>query len=229
MSQKKLIIALDFASLDDVKNIVKDIDPDQSMVKVGLQLYVSEGKKVLDYLSEKGFEIFLDLKLHDIPNTVRKTIKEISNFNVSMTTIHLQGGRDMIEASLENSLGTKIIGVSILTSLNDTDINEIYGSHFNDQFNAYGLALYFQREDLPSISASIEQKEGSIGGITNNWILGLQKEINQVTFGLATGTYNNDENKALVEFSKVGLLKRLNISNFSTDNKQQNLEKNIFI
>tara|TARA_B000000532_G_scaffold225613_1_gene203270 strand:+ start:1497 stop:2150 length:654 start_codon:yes stop_codon:yes gene_type:complete len=135
MSQKKLIIALDFASLDDVKNIVKDIDPDQSMVKVGLQLYVSEGKKVLDYLSEKGFEIFLDLKLHDIPNTVRKTIKEISNFNVSMTTIHLQGGRDMIEASLENSLGTKIIGVSILTSLNDTDINEIYGSHFNDQFN----------------------------------------------------------------------------------------------
>ena len=135
MSQKKLIIALDFASLDDVKNIVKDIDPDQSMVKVGLQLYVSEGKKVLDYLSEKGFEIFLDLKLHDIPNTVRKTIKEISNFNVSMTTIHLQGGRDMIEASLENSLGTKIIGVSILTSLNDTDMNEIYGSHFNDQFN----------------------------------------------------------------------------------------------
>tara|TARA_A100001037_G_scaffold304354_1_gene340845 strand:- start:210 stop:863 length:654 start_codon:yes stop_codon:yes gene_type:complete len=135
MSQKKLIIALDFASLDDIKNIVKDIDPDQSMVKVGLQLYVSEGKKVLDYLSEKGFEIFLDLKLHDIPNTVRKTIKEISNFNVSMTTIHLQGGRDMIEASLENSLGTKIIGVSILTSLNDTDINEIYGSHFNDQFN----------------------------------------------------------------------------------------------
>ena len=135
MSQKKLIIALDFASLEDVKNIVKDIDPNQSMVKVGLQLYVSEGRKVLDYLSEKGFEIFLDLKLHDIPNTVRKTIKEISNFNVSMTTIHLQGGRDMIEASLENSLGTKIIGVSILTSLNDTDINEIYGSHFNDQFN----------------------------------------------------------------------------------------------
>ena len=72
--------------------------------------------------------------MHDIPNTVRKTIKEISNFNVSMTTIHLQGGRDMIEASLESSLRTKIIGVSILTSLNETDINEIYGSHFNDQF-----------------------------------------------------------------------------------------------
>ena len=135
MSEKKLIIALDFASLDDVKNIVKDIDPDQSMVKVGLQLYVSEGRKVLDYLSEKGFEIFLDLKLHDIPNTVRKTIKEISNFNVSMTTIHLQGGRDMIEASLESSLRTKIIGVSILTSLNETDMYEIYGSHFNDQFS----------------------------------------------------------------------------------------------
>ena len=91
------------------------------MVKVGLQLYVSEGKS-FRLLNEKGFEIFLDLKLHDIPNTVDRTVKEISNFNVAMTTIHLQGGKDMIEAALESSSKTKIIGVSVLTSLNDKDI-----------------------------------------------------------------------------------------------------------
>ena len=134
MSQKKLIIALDFANLDEIKKIIEHINPKQSMVKVGLQLYVSQGKIVLDYLTEKGFEIFLDLKLHDIPNTVNRTVKEISNFNVAMTTIHLQGGRDMIEAALESSSKTKIIGVSVLTSLNDKDMNEMYGSSFNDQF-----------------------------------------------------------------------------------------------
>ena len=57
MSQKKLIIALDFANINDVKKIVEHIDPQQSMVKVGLQLYLAEGKRALDYLSEKGFTI----------------------------------------------------------------------------------------------------------------------------------------------------------------------------
>jgi len=134
MSQRKLIIALDFASLDGVKKIVDNIDPQQLMVKVGLELYLAEGKKVLDYLSEKGFKIFLDLKLHDIPNTVNKAVKEISKFNVKMTTIHLKGGKDMIEAALESASNTKIIGVSVLTSLNNKDIEEMHGSNFDSQF-----------------------------------------------------------------------------------------------
>tara|TARA_S200000501_G_scaffold227195_1_gene213010 strand:- start:8086 stop:8739 length:654 start_codon:yes stop_codon:yes gene_type:complete len=134
MSQRKLIIALDFASLDGVKKIVDHIDPQQLMVKVGLELYLAEGKKVLDYLSEKGFKIFLDLKLHDIPNTVNKAVKEISKFNVEMTTIHLKGGKDMIEAALDSALNTKIIGVSVLTSLNNKDVEEMHGSNFDDQF-----------------------------------------------------------------------------------------------
>ena len=82
MSQKKLIIALDFANLDEIKKIIEHINPKQSMVKVGLQLYVSQGKIVLDYLTEKGFEIFLDLKLHDIPNTVNRTVKELSLIHI---------------------------------------------------------------------------------------------------------------------------------------------------
>ena len=134
MSQRKLIIALDFASLDGVKKIVDNIDPQQLMVKVGLELYLAEGKKVLDYLSEKGFKIFLDLKLHDIPNTVNKAVKEISKFNVEMTTIHLKGGKDMIEAALESASNTKIIGVSVLTSLNNKDVEEMHGSNFDGQF-----------------------------------------------------------------------------------------------
>ena len=126
MSQKKLIIALDFASLDDVKNIVKNIDPDQSMVKVGLQLYVSEGRKVLDYLSEKGFEIFLDLKLHDIPNTVEKGIEAISKLNPYFTTIHLSGGDEMQKIAAKDKGNIKILGVSILTSLDSEQTKKYY-------------------------------------------------------------------------------------------------------
>lgn len=97
--------------------------------------------------------------------------------------------------------------IHIISQLGITKENygATFTSNFNDQFNAYGLALYFQKEDLPSVSASIEQKEGSRGGITNNWILGIQKEIDNVTLGLATGTYNNDENKAYELWSSINI------------------------
>ena len=86
-------------------------------------------------MSQSGFEIFLDLKLHDIPNTVRKSVEEISQYNVKLTTIHLQGGRDMIQAANQVKGDTKILGVSLLTSLDDSDTRELYNNDFDKQFN----------------------------------------------------------------------------------------------
>ena len=86
---KRLIIALDFDNTRSTLDFLEHVDPEKCMVKVGLELFISEGWKILDLISEKGFEIFLDLKLHDIPNTVAGAIRKISNFNVSLTTIHL--------------------------------------------------------------------------------------------------------------------------------------------
>ena len=81
-------------------------------------------------------EIFLDLKLHDIPNTVANSIRKISNFNVALTTIHLNGGKDMIEAASSEKKGNiKILGVSILTSLSKNDILEITDTKFDIYFN----------------------------------------------------------------------------------------------
>ena len=68
---KKLIVALDFDSAELALNFLENLDQQKCLVKVGLELFISEGWKVLDIISEKGFEIFLDLKLHDIPNTVQ--------------------------------------------------------------------------------------------------------------------------------------------------------------
>ena len=135
MSNKRLIIALDFKNIDEMSHFISNLDPQKCIVKVGLQLFISEGPKVLDFLSQNGFEIFLDLKLHDIPNTVRKSVEEISQYNVKLTTIHLQGGRDMIRAANEAKGNTKILGVSLLTSLDDSDTRELYNNDFKKQFD----------------------------------------------------------------------------------------------
>ena len=134
MSTKKLIVALDFSNAEEVAQIINFLNPEKCILKVGLQLYLAEGKGILDLLTSKGFEIFLDLKLHDIPNTVNKAVEEIAQFNILMTTIHLQGGAEMIEAAKSAAGNTKILGVSLLTSLDETDISELYGNSFDDQF-----------------------------------------------------------------------------------------------
>ena len=135
MSTKKLIVALDFSNAEEVAQITSLLDPQKCVLKVGLQLYLAEGQTILKQLTDQGFEVFLDLKLHDIPNTVHKAVAEIAQFNVLMTTIHLQGGAEMIEAAKSAAGSTKILGVSLLTSLDEKDTLELYGNTFENQFN----------------------------------------------------------------------------------------------
>ena len=135
MISKRLIIALDTDDLNLVKKLSAFFDPKVCLMKVGLQLYIAHGKEVLEYLSEQGFEIFLDLKLHDIPNTVAKAIKEIQKFNIKMTTIHSQGGVEMINAALDQSNDIKILAVSLLTSLDRQDVSRLYDNDFEKQFD----------------------------------------------------------------------------------------------
>jgi orotidine-5'-phosphate decarboxylase len=135
MSTKKLIVALDFSNAKEVAQITSLLDPQKCVLKVGLQLYLAEGQTILKQLTDQGFEIFLDLKLHDIPNTVHKAVAEIAQFNVLMTTIHLQGGAEMIEAAKSAAGSTKILGVSLLTSLDEKDTQQLYGNAFENQFN----------------------------------------------------------------------------------------------
>ena len=157
MSNKRLIIALDFKNIDEMSHFISNLDPQKCIVKVGLQLFISEGPKVLDFLSHRGFEIFLDLKLHDIPNTVRKSVEEISQFNVKLTTIHLQGGRDMIQAANEAKGNIKILGVSLLTSLDDSDTRELYNNDFNKQFdNLINLAMERKIDGIVCSSQELE-------------------------------------------------------------------------
>ena len=183
MSSKRLIVALDFKNFDEISEFVARLDPNSCVVKVGLQLFISEGNKVLDFLSSKGFEIFLDLKLHDIPNTVNKAIVEIAQFNVLMTTIHLQGGMEMINAANQAKGNTKILGVSLLTSLDESDTQMLYNNNFNSQFN--NLINVAEKSEVDGIVCSSKElsllSESNlikvVPGIRNQNLLDDQKRV----------------------------------------------------
>ena len=91
LKPKQIIVALDFDSIEEANAIVKLLDPEIYRLKIGKQLYAGEGPKILENLNEKGFDLFLDLKLHDIPNTVYKTLKNLLSHKIWMTNIHLLG------------------------------------------------------------------------------------------------------------------------------------------
>ena len=165
MAHKRLIVALDFENFDEMSKFAEKLDPNKCIVKVGLQLFISDGLRVLDYLSDKGFDIFLDLKLHDIPNTVMKAIEQITKFNVLMTTIHLQGGLEMIKAAIEVKKQTKLIGVSLLTSLDTTDTELMYGNQLNDQF--IKLLKVAEQSEIDGIVCSPKE----LGSITTNKLI----------------------------------------------------------
>ena len=129
LKPKQIIVALDFDSVEEVNSVVRLLNPDIYRLKVGKQLYASEGPKILENLNKKGFDIFLDLKLHDIPNTVYKALKNLLDHKVWMTNIHLLGGEEMIQAAREAKEDTKskafLIGVSVLTSLSKKNIRNM--------------------------------------------------------------------------------------------------------
>jgi len=133
-----IIVAIDEISFNKASSIIDNLDSTKCMVKIGSVAFNSIGHKVIDYAAEKGFDIFLDLKLHDIPNTVKKSIKGLTNLPIKMITIHTSGGKDMMVAAMEAVSGTdiKVFGVTALTSLNDDDTNKIYQRNASDHVNA---------------------------------------------------------------------------------------------
>jgi orotidine-5'-phosphate decarboxylase len=100
LAPKQVLIALDINSLDEATNLLSSLDKDLFRLKVGKQLFTSEGPAGVEKLIGMGFDVFLDLKLHDIPNTVSKALVNISNMGVWMTNIHLSGGKEMIKESV---------------------------------------------------------------------------------------------------------------------------------
>lgn len=125
------IIALDFESAEKTFEFLTGFEGDVN-VKVGMQLYYKEGPAIIAKLKERGFDIFLDLKLHDIPNTVKSAMEVLASLGVNLVNVHAAGGKTMMEAALEGlDKGTptgikrpSIIGVTQLTSTDERQVKE---------------------------------------------------------------------------------------------------------
>lgn len=127
-STSPVIVALDFPYSEQALEIADQLDPEQCRLKVGKELFTREGPSILKALHEREFEVFLDLKFHDIPNTVAKACAVAADMGVWMVNVHASGGRRMMEAARkaveQAGSGTLLIAVTVLTSMEQSDLAE---------------------------------------------------------------------------------------------------------
>lgn len=175
---KPIIVAVDETQLSSFKQTVDSLDSNLCMIKVGSVSFNAIGHEALSYVASQGFEIFLDLKLHDIPNTVKKSIEGLVSLPISMMTIHTSGGLEMMKAAKKavSDTNIKIFGVTALTSLSDEDTGAIFQRTASNQVKAmldlaqeaqidgvvcspHELDLVVERKSLLSITPGIRLSE----------------------------------------------------------------------
>lgn len=137
LNNPKLFVAFDFSDLNNAKEFSKKINPQQCGIKVGKELFTSGGPAIVEWLQSKEFKIFLDLKFHDIPNTVKKACFVASELGVWMLNVHAMGGNEMLVAAKEgvdrSTENPYLIAVTILTSMNNANLKEIGITHSLDE------------------------------------------------------------------------------------------------
>ncbi len=122
----KIIVALDVATKEKALNLVEELRDQISFFKIGLQLYTAEGPEIVRAVRAIGANVFLDLKLHDIPNTVARAVESAAQLKIQMLTIHLSGGEAMIQAAVsEKPQDLLLLGVTVLTSADEQTLRQI--------------------------------------------------------------------------------------------------------
>ena len=124
-----VVVALDYPSAQPALEPVEQLRPRLCRLKVGKELFTRSGPALVEELQRRGFEVFLDLKYHDIPNTVAAAVRAAAELGVWMVNVHASGGRRMMEAAAEALQGVAhrplLIGVTVLTSMGDDDLREL--------------------------------------------------------------------------------------------------------
>jgi orotidine-5'-phosphate decarboxylase len=137
MTDPRIIVAIDTFDLKQANAILDQLNPNICLVKIGSVIFNALGKTFLKHVSSRGFKIFLYLKLHDIPTTVYETIIGFNDCKIDMLTVHLSGGEEMLNKAMlaAKSINAKVIGVSILTSLDEKDSLALFNSKIEDQIS----------------------------------------------------------------------------------------------
>ena len=169
---KRVIVALDYPDADSAIAMAQRLDPAVSRVKVGKELFTRCGPSIVERLQGLGFELFLDLKFHDIPNTVAKACGVAAELGVWMVNVHASGGRRMMEAAREEvekrSVGptrTSLIAVTVLTSMERSDLAEM-GLDIEPIEQVKRLAALTERSGLDGVVCSAQEAQ-AIRDLTN--------------------------------------------------------------
>lgn len=127
--KNKLIVALDVPSLEQAKKLVQALSPTVEYFKIGKELFTAEGPAVVQMVHDFGGKVFLDLKFHDIPNTVAGAVRSAAKLGVWMVNVHASGGADMMRQAADAAAASPkppiVIGVTVLTSMNEEGLKEI--------------------------------------------------------------------------------------------------------
>ncbi len=157
-AKNRLIVALDYSNMPDIEKLVEKLGESVSIYKVGLESYLNTEGKVVDYLHQKKKKIFLDLKFHDITNTVKMACENAIRKNVFMFNIHCSNGsRTMSEVSellKKHNSQSLLIGVTVLTNLDEKDIDEIFKSTLNIEGLVLNMATVAKKSNMSGIVCS---------------------------------------------------------------------------
>jgi len=175
MKKNELIVALDRPTSADICSTLEKLPDEITWYKVGLELFTAEGPHALQPLKDRQKKIFLDLKLHDIPNTVSRAVRSAANHGVSLLTAHTLGGESMLRAAVDaaKNMGEKapkIIGVTILTSHGQSDLDAIgIREKISDQ--VLRLAELALKSGADGLVASVNEAQSLRQKFGNDFIL----------------------------------------------------------
>lgn len=163
MTEPRIIVALDYPEAAPALALAERLDPTRCRLKVGKELFVAAGPKLVLQLVDRGYEVFLDLKFHDIPNTVAQACKAAARLGVWMLNVHASGGRAMLCAAREALEAVhprpRLIAVTVLTSLARADLAEI-GLDLPPEEQVMRLARLSQAVGLDGVVCSAREAEG---------------------------------------------------------------------
>ncbi|HWS71736.1 MAG TPA: orotidine-5'-phosphate decarboxylase [Thermoanaerobaculia bacterium] len=155
-ARDRLVVAVDFSSRDAIHSLLDELHGAVGVIKIGLQAFIANGSSIVTEIVDRGEKVFLDLKIHDIPNTAQHAVAEAAALGVTITTVHTAGGLTMMQACSRTA--ALVLGVTILTSLDEAELQRI-GLAGTPLDNAVRLALLAQSAGLPGVVASPHEIE----------------------------------------------------------------------
>ena len=188
-----IIVALDAKSQYDALTIAEQLDPALCRLKVGKELFTHEGPSVVKALHDKGFEVFLDLKFHDIPNTTAQAVCAAADMGVWMVNVHASGGRKMMETCVERlkagNYKTQLIAVTVLTSMGREDLADL-GLDIEPFEHVKRLAKLTKESGLDGVVCSAQEAKMLRESLGTDFAL--------VTPGIRPAGSNADDQKRIV-------------------------------